>query len=65
MVTFAAGETEACTNFVVVDDLLALEGDETFVVDYVVPPGVQSGTPSSTTVTIVDDDRKLCTHSSF
>ena len=59
MVIFTAGETEACTNFVIVDDSLALEDKETFVVDFVVPPGVQSGTPSSTTVTIVDDDRKF------
>ena len=59
MVTIAAGDTEACTRFVVVDDSLALEGDETFVVDFEVPSGVQSGTPSTTTVTIIDDDRML------
>ena len=59
VVTIAAGDTEACTRFVVVNDSLALEGDETFVVDFEVPPGVQSGTPSTTTVTIIDDDRML------
>jgi len=59
VVTIAAGDTEACTNFVVEDDSLALEGDETFVVDFEVPPGVLPGTPSTTTVTIIDDDRML------
>ena len=54
--TFTAGSTEACVQFTVVDDALALEGDETFTVDFVAPPETERGSLSPATVTIFDDD---------
>ena len=54
--TFTAGRTEACVQFTVVDDALALEGNETFTVDFVAPPATERGSPSPATVTITDDD---------
>lgn len=54
--TFIAGSTEACVDFTVIDDSIALEGRETFAVVFVAPNGTLSGTPSTATVTVVDDD---------
>ena len=55
-VDFAVGATEACAQIVIVDNSIALEGDKTFIVDFVPPSGTQPGSPSSVTVTIIDDD---------
>ena len=54
--SFAAGATEACVEFIVINDPIALEGDETFDVDFDPPEGILPGTPPTATVTIIDDD---------
>ena len=53
---FEAGFVESCAELAVVDDSLALEGDETIVVSFSAPPGTQQGTPPSSTITILDND---------
>lgn len=40
----------------IIDDDLALEGDEQFGVSFVLPPGVQSGSIFEARVTIMDND---------
>ena len=52
---FAANSDTACVEFTVVDDMIALEGDETFTVTFTTPPGTGPGSPSPATVTIIDD----------
>ena len=54
--TFEIGTVESCTEVVVVDDSLSLEGEETIVVSFTAPPGTQQGTPPSSTVSILDND---------
>ena len=54
--SFAAGATEACVEFIVTDDLIALEGNDTFTVTFDPPAGILPGTPSTATVTIIDND---------
>ena len=54
--SFAAGETEACVEFVIRNDILALEGDEIFTVDFSPPEGILPATPTTSTVTVIDDD---------
>ena len=57
VVTFAIGEVEACREIVmIVDDSLSLEREETIVVSFTPPPGTQQGTPSTSTITILDND---------
>ena len=53
---FAANSDTACVEFTVVDDMIALEGDETFTVTFTTPLGIIPGSPSTATVTIIDDD---------
>ena len=54
--SFIAGSTEACVNFTLLPDIIALEGKETFAVDVVPPYGTQPGNVTTSTVTIIDDD---------
>ena len=54
--SFPAGSTRACVNFAILDDTLALEGDETFTATFETPDGFISVKPSTATVTILDDD---------
>ena len=54
--TFEIGTVESCTEVVVVDDSLSLEGEETIVVSFTAPPGTQQGSPPSSTVSILDND---------
>lgn len=54
--SFAAGDTEACVHFTVIDDNIALEGDEVFIPSISLPPGMSHGEPSTATVTITDND---------
>jgi hypothetical protein len=54
--SFTAGSTRACVNFVIIDDDLALEGDETFTATFETPDGFASVDPSTATVTIIDND---------
>ena len=58
VVTIDEGITKACTNFLIVDDDIVMEGNETFQLDIIIllPLPV---TTSTTTVTIIDDD---CTY---
>ena len=58
VVTIDEGITKACTNFMIVDDDIVMEGNETFQLDIILllPLPV---TTSTTTVTIIDDD---CTY---
>ena len=53
---FATNSDTACVEFTVLDDTIALEGDETFTVTFTTPPGTIPGSPSTATVTIKDDD---------
>ena len=57
-VTFPAGEPmEQCIPVGIVDDEVALEGEETFQFFFVtLPEGVVAGDPDEAVVTIVDDD---------
>ena len=54
--SFAAGSTRACVEFIIVDDDIALEGDETFTATFATPDGFMASEPSISTVTIIDDD---------
>ena len=49
--SFAPGDTEACVEFVLLDDALALEGDETFTTSFEPPAGTNPG--ASTTVSLM------------
>ena len=54
--SFAPGDTEACVEFVLLDDALALEGDETFTISFEPPAGTNPGASTTVTFTIIDDD---------
>ena len=59
-VIFPTGQTTATFDVPINDDDI-LEIDENFMLtidETSLPTGVTSGTPSTTTVTIMDDDRK-------
>ena len=45
-----------CTSFVILDDTIALEGNEQFYVNFTAPAEVQRGFTDTACVTIVDDD---------
>ena len=45
-----------CINFTIINDDVAIEGNETFVVELVPPPNVLPGDPTETEITIVDND---------
>ena len=48
-----------CTGFVIIDDVIALEGEETFVIDVVPEEGrVDIGRNNRTVITIEDNDGK-------
>ena len=55
-VTFPQEAVESCAVIEIVDDSLALEGEETFTVSFITPAAVQQASPISTTVTIIDND---------
>ena len=57
--SFTSGTTRACVNFIVRDDNVALEGDETFTATFETPEGFLTTDPSTATVTIIDDDGQL------
>ena len=61
LTSFEAGSTEACVNFTILPDVIALEGEETFAVNLFAPYGTQPGSQSPSTVTIIDDDGMLWT----
>lgn len=56
-VTIPSDETEACTDIPIIDDDLALEGDEVFEVDVVPPPFLIPPPPSN--VFILDNDSEF------
>ena len=56
-----SGTREHCTNISVIDDSLAFEGDEVFVVKFDIsqlPDGVEPGPTNISVVRIIDDDGK-------
>ena len=60
--TVAAGQTMACVNYTIINDNIAREGNEQFRVMFSIPETARVSTPDTrSTVTIVDDDRKLVT----
>ena len=61
-VTIPAGEPmEQCISVGIVDDEVALEGEETFQFFFdTLPEGVVAGEPSEALVTILDNDGKPC-----
>ena len=56
-VTILASESEACADFPITDDDIALEPDEVFEITLTTPADVPSS-PDPSTVTIIDDDGK-------
>ena len=64
-VTIPAGSNRGCVNFTIINDDIALEGDEQFRVTFTVPDPAQAAlvntTDSSSIVTIRDDDSE-CSH---
>ena len=58
--TFAAGDTEACATFTILDDDIVLEPEKQFSVTFSIPPEapMQMGEISEATVTVIDDDSK-------
>ena len=55
-VTFQIGAVESCAQIQIVDDSLAVEGEEIIVISFTAPPGTQQGSPPSSTITIQDND---------
>ena len=61
-VQIPARTREQCTDIPVIDDSLAFEGDEVFVVKFDIsqlPDGVEPGPSNTTTVRVIDDDGKF------
>ena len=56
LASFIVGSTEACVNFTLLPDVIALEGKETFAVHVILPFGTQPGNLTTSTVAIIDDD---------
>ena len=54
--SFAAGSTRACVEFIIVNDNIALEGDETFTATFATPDGFNPGEPQTATIAIIDND---------
>jgi len=57
--TYPAESDTACTIITVVDDRVALEGAEQFIVELTLPPGqpsLQLGNNRQSTITITDND---------
>ena len=57
-ISFAEGQTRACTDIPIVDDEVH-EPDQDFIVSMEVPSGLPLRPGENATVTINDDDRKL------
>ena len=60
--SFPTRNNTACTTIEVVDDRLALEGAEQFIVELTLPPGqsaLQLGTNRQIIITIIDNDGKV------
>ena len=57
-ITFPPSESgqRQCVRFDILDDNIALEGDEQFNVDFTAPPGIPAGMFPDAWVTILDDD---------
>ena len=61
-VQFPAGVREHCTEIPIIDDSIALEGDEAFVVKLdmsQLPDGVRPGSTNISSVIITDNDGRL------
>ena len=57
VVRFPQAAGDSCVNISIIDDSIALEGDERFVVTYVnLPQGVNSGPLTQTNITIQNND---------
>ena len=52
---FGATASQTCVHIAITDDSL-VENDEILIVSLSVPPNIHKGTPSSATVTIIDND---------
>ena len=60
-VEISAGTTEHCTEIIITDDSVGLEGDELFSVSFDVsqlPDGMELGPVNSSSIRIADDDSK-------
>lgn len=53
-----SGATKQCTSFSIVDDDIAVEGSETFIVVIKPPYGVQTGSIDKAEIIILDNDGK-------
>lgn len=61
-VQFPDGVSQHCTDIPIVDDSIALEVDELFLVKFdtsQLPDGVEPDLQNTSTVTIIDNDGKL------
>lgn len=59
---FPAGVSQHCTDIPIIDDSIALEGDELFIVKFdanQLPDGVEPDSRNTSTVQITDDDGKV------
>ena len=61
LVTFEpSGDSVVCTSFIIIDDVIALEGVERFVIDVVPGEGrIDIGRNNRTVITIEDNDGRL------
>ena len=60
-IEISSGTSEHCTDISVIDDSLAFEGDELFLVKFDIsqlPEGVEPGPSNTSIVRIIDDDGK-------
>ena len=57
-ITIQSDQSEACINISIIDDHLAMEGDEAFQVTMITPPNVPSSPPDTAMVIIKDNDSK-------
>ena len=56
-ITFLQVERMKCVEIPIIDDSIAFEGNEQFMVTFTVfTPGVETGVPNISYVTIIDDD---------
>ena len=61
-----AGNSVVCTSFEIIDDLLALEENEKFIIDFAPEEGnFEIGDNNQTVVTIKDNDGKVCNCDNF
>ena len=64
LLTIQPEDTMACADIPIINDDLAMEGDETFEVIITPPPGVPADTTPSTVI-ITDNDSKFQLSSAF